>query len=228
MIKRPVEEESEATKITESGIRQVFQLYGEGYGNSVRAADLRVVFEQMGYPMSDEHCENLIETADRDGDGSLDLKEFVNFVLYGVLNIDDTEEEIMDCFRVFDPHDTGFIASEDLRKIMTQLGDELTDAEINKMIAESDIDGDGSINYAEYVKKIYEGNKRYEELNKRNWNKIFKKMKKIESHRSLMNISMDVILIAQICTCIKADKCTILLYGLSPLIFGNRNMSEQC
>ena len=45
----------------------------------------------MGFPMTDEHCENLIEVADQDGDGCLDLKEFVNFVLYGVLQVDDTE-----------------------------------------------------------------------------------------------------------------------------------------
>ena len=43
MIKRPVEEESEAIQITENGIRKVFQLYGEGYGNAVRAADLKEV-----------------------------------------------------------------------------------------------------------------------------------------------------------------------------------------
>ena len=49
----------------------------------------------MGYPMTDDHCENLIEIGDQDGDGVLDLKEFVNFVLYGVLQIDETEVGIL-------------------------------------------------------------------------------------------------------------------------------------
>ena len=79
---------------------------------------------------------------------------------------------------MFDPKDTGFIASQELRRIMTQLGDELSDTEINKVIEQSDIDGDGSINYAEYVKRVFEGNKRYEQVNKRSWNKILKEMSK--------------------------------------------------
>lgn len=41
--------------------------------------------------MTDDHCENLIEIGDTDGDGVLDLKEFVNFVLYGVLQVEETE-----------------------------------------------------------------------------------------------------------------------------------------
>ena len=45
----------------------------------------------MGFPMTDDHCENLIEIGDTDGDGVLDLKEFVNFVLYGVLQVEETE-----------------------------------------------------------------------------------------------------------------------------------------
>ena len=83
----------------------------------------------------------------------------------------------MECFRVFDPDETGFIPSQELRRIMTQLGDELTDNEINKVIQQSDIDGDGSINYAEYVKKIYLGNYRYEAVNKRDWENILAKMR---------------------------------------------------
>jgi len=179
LIKRPAKVVNERNQMTESGIRDIFQLYGEGRGNSVQASQLRVIFEQMGFPMSDDHCENLIETADQDGDGALDLKEFVNFVLYGVLNVEDTEDEIMECFRVFDPDETGFIPSQELRRIMTQLGDELTDSEINKVIQQSDIDGDGSINYAEYVKKIYLSNHRYEAVNKRDWENILAKMRNV-------------------------------------------------
>ena len=88
------------------------------------------------------------------------------------------QDEIVDCFKVFDPKDTGFIASQELRRIMTQLGDELSDTEINKIIQQSDIDGDGSINYAEYVKRIFQGNKRYEQVNKRSWKTILTEMSK--------------------------------------------------
>ena len=67
---------------------------------------------------------------------------------------------------------------------MTQLGDELSDMEINKVIEQSDIDGDGSINYVEYVKRVFEGNKRYEQVNKRSWNKILREMSKVGQQKT--------------------------------------------
>ena len=34
---------------------------------------------------------------------------------------------------------------------MTNLGEKLTDEEVDKMIREADIDGDGQVNYEEFV-----------------------------------------------------------------------------
>ena len=39
----------------------------------------------------------------------------------------------------------------DFRHVMTNLGEKLTDEEVEKMIKEADIDGDGQINFAEFV-----------------------------------------------------------------------------
>ena len=59
----------------------------------------------------------------------------------------DTEEEIREAFRVFDKDGNGFISSAELRHVMTNLGEKLTDDEVDEMIKEADIDGDGQINY---------------------------------------------------------------------------------
>ena len=38
--------------------------------------------------------------------------------------------------------------------MMTYLGEKLTNEEVNEMIREADVDGDGQINYEEFVKMI--------------------------------------------------------------------------
>ena len=48
----------------------------------------------------------------------------------------------------------GFISAAELRHIMTNLGEKLTDEEVDEMIREADIDGDGQINYEEFVKMM--------------------------------------------------------------------------
>ena len=41
----------------------------------------------------------------------------------------------------------GFISAAELRHVMTNLGEKLTDEEVDEMIREADVDGDGQVNY---------------------------------------------------------------------------------
>ena len=55
---------------------------------------------------------------------------------------------------MFDKNGDGKISKEELKVVMTNLGEKLTDAEIEEMIHEADDDGDGSVDYEEFVKMM--------------------------------------------------------------------------
>ncbi|KAL5084288.1 hypothetical protein Trisim1_012178 [Trichoderma cf. simile WF8] len=63
----------------------------------------------------------------------------------------DSEEEIREAFKVFDRDNNGFISAAELRHVMTSIGEKLTDDEVDEMIREADQDGDGRIDYNEFV-----------------------------------------------------------------------------
>jgi len=63
----------------------------------------------------------------------------------------DSEEELLSAFKVFDKDGNGFISPTELRRIMMNLGETLTDEEVDEMIRGADMDGDGQINYEEFV-----------------------------------------------------------------------------
>lgn len=60
----------------------------------------------------------------------------------------------MEAFKVFDKDNNGFISAAELRHVMTNLGEKLTDEEVDEMIREADVDGDGQVNYEEFVKMM--------------------------------------------------------------------------
>ena len=56
-------------------------------------------------------------------------------------------EELDQAFRMFDNNGDGYIDARELRHLLTNLGEKLTDTEVDEMIAEVDIDGDGKVDY---------------------------------------------------------------------------------
>lgn len=49
--------------------------------------------------------------------------------------------------RVFDKNGDGFITADELKKVMTNLGEKLSDEEIDDMIKEADLNGDGKVDF---------------------------------------------------------------------------------
>lgn len=80
------------------------------------------------------------------GNGTIDFPEFLTMMARKMKDTD-SEEEIREAFRVFDKDGNGFISAAELRHVMTNLGEKLTDEEVDEMIREADIDGDGQVNY---------------------------------------------------------------------------------
>lgn len=92
-------------------------------------------------------CSNVFPTHSLlPGNGTIDFPEFLTMMARKMKDTD-SEEEIREAFRVFDKDGNGFISAAELRHVMTNLGEKLTDEEVDEMIREADIDGDGQVNY---------------------------------------------------------------------------------
>ena len=77
--------------------------------------------------------------------------EFVEMVTPRMLNRD-AREEIMKVFALFDDDNTGGISYKNLKRVATELGENLTDEELQEMVDEADRDGDGVINEEEFYR----------------------------------------------------------------------------
>jgi calmodulin len=62
----------------------------------------------------------------------------------------------MQSFRVFDTEGTGVISIADLRFILTQLGDKMSNEEVDAVVLDCNSDGSGFIKYQPYIKEKLE------------------------------------------------------------------------
>lgn len=80
------------------------------------------------------------------GNGTIDFPEFLTMMSRKLSDVD-SEEELREAFKTFDRDGNGLISAAELRHVMTNLGEKLTDEEVDEMIREADLDGDGQVNY---------------------------------------------------------------------------------
>nr|KAF6400665.1 hypothetical protein HJG63_002730 [Rousettus aegyptiacus] len=83
---------------------------------------------------------------DVDGSGTIDVKE--------LKSEKDEKEEILKAFKLFDDDDTGSITLNNIKRVAKELGENLTDDELQEMLDEADRDGDGEINEEEFLRMM--------------------------------------------------------------------------
>ena len=133
--------------------REAFELYDKDKDGSITLKELSQVLKSINADFSQNQIESVISEADTTGTGKLNLDDFIS-LMASKYRETDTDEEVINAFRVFDKEGTGVIAANELKHIMTTLGDKLTDEEVDEMIREADINGDGWIYYEDFVRTM--------------------------------------------------------------------------
>merc|ERR1711957_215473 len=64
----------------------------------------------------------------------------------------DPKDEILKAFRLFDDDETGKISFKNLKRVAKELGERITDEELQEMVDEADRDGDGEVNEEEFLR----------------------------------------------------------------------------
>merc|ERR1719409_616249 len=146
-------ESATATQLSDEQIaefKEAFSLFDKDGDGTITTKELGTVMRSLGQNPTEAELHDMINEEDADGNGTIDFTEFLALMARKMKDTD-TEEELKEAFRVFDRDNNGFISATELRHVMTNLGEKLTDEEVDEMIREADIDGDGQVNYKEFV-----------------------------------------------------------------------------
>jgi calmodulin len=130
--------------------KEVFQIFDKDGTGDITADELGEVMRELGLNPSEAELHDLVNEADLNSDGVISFEEFLALMSQSVKELD-TEQELLNAFKVFDKDGSGTISSDELRNVLKSLGENLTDDEVDEMIKLADRNGDGSIDYHEFA-----------------------------------------------------------------------------
>lgn len=141
----------ELTEDQKQEIREAFDLFDTDGSGSIDAKELKVAMRALGFEPSKEEIRKLISEIDKDGTGTVDFEEFLGMMTVK-MGERDSREEIVKAFRLFDDDETGKISFRNLKRVAMELGESISDEELQEMIDEADRIGDGEVNQEDFIR----------------------------------------------------------------------------
>jgi calmodulin len=132
--------------------RVCFEFYDKDNDGQITTKELGSVIKSLGQDVTAKKLEEIIREIDADGSGSVDFSEFIFLIIKQMKDLD-LEEEMKEAFKVFDKDGNKVITAHEMRAIFVGMK-EIPETEIELMIKEADLDGDGQIDYEEFLRMM--------------------------------------------------------------------------
>ena len=135
-------------QITE--FEKAFLLFDDDGDGAVNKEELGAVMRSLGLSLNEADLQELISNVDPIGN-KIDLSCFLNIMELLKAKDSRVEDEFREVFNVLDIDGSGFITATELKQVMTDLGDNPSDTEVEELMRHADIDGDGKVSFKEFV-----------------------------------------------------------------------------
>ena len=103
----------------------------------------------LGFEPKKEEIRKMIADIDKDGSGNIDFDEFLSMMTLK-MGDRDSNAEMEKAFRLFDDDETGRISFRNLKRVAKELGEDMTDEELQEMIDEADREGMGEVSLDDF------------------------------------------------------------------------------
>ncbi|KAG2442655.1 hypothetical protein HXX76_002739 [Chlamydomonas incerta] len=147
-------EDADMTEERLAELKEAFKLFDKDGNGHITDKELGIVMRSLGQLPTEAELKQMVKEVDTNGSGTVEFPEFVKLMKRRPEEPADQEEALREAFRMFDRDGNGFINTQELKHVMCNLGEALTEQEAEDMIKEADVDADQMVNYEEFVRMM--------------------------------------------------------------------------
>ena len=140
------------TEKEQKSFQNAFTLFDKDHDGKLSMKEVDDVLRFLGKNPSDYEIDFVLKDLDMYGNGTLTFPQFLKLLSQNYNETKFNVEEMKAVFRIFDKDGDGFITADEIQLEMSNHGDVFTDQQIQQMMKGADSNGDGKIDYEEFVK----------------------------------------------------------------------------
>ncbi len=135
-------------------LREVFALFDRDHNGYMSLSELKTMMKQFNRACTTDEAKEIFANLDKNHDGRIDFREFVSMMAPLMEETKGEDLHFKVAFAFFDKNSDGTITTAELKQVLHNLHLKLTDAEIDEMITEADMDRNGTVSYDEFKKMV--------------------------------------------------------------------------
>ena len=138
---------------TKADYMDAFNMLDTNHDGTINSQKIGELMRKLGKNPTEAQLTQIIGNIVKNNSKQIVFDDFVE-LMEQKNKENDPEIEIINMFQIFNKENNGLISNEELFHIIRTFGETLTDEEIHEIITEADVDGDGFINYEEFVRMM--------------------------------------------------------------------------
>ncbi len=130
-------------------IKEAFDLFDTDGSGSIDPKELKAAMTSLGFDAKNQTIFQMISDLDRNRSGRIEFEEFLD-MMTARMSDKDSRDEISKVFRLFDDDSSGVITLRNLRRVAKELGETMTDQELQEMLDRADTSGKSAVSMDDF------------------------------------------------------------------------------
>ncbi|XP_065499754.1 uncharacterized protein LOC135993675 [Caloenas nicobarica] len=132
-------------------LREAFDLFDPHGEGLVDVGDLKMNVRALGCELEKSEMKKIVSEFGEEGSGKVTFRSYLQVMTQKMAEPCE-KKEILKAFNAFDCDSTGKISLEDLKAVAEEVEEDITEEELQEMIDEADVDGDGEVDEEEFLR----------------------------------------------------------------------------